>query len=187
MEDAEYQKACEFAANNVQVTVQNIPKRLIIKAENFCKRIQTSKGDPLKKLQILYAFMDEIYDHVNKQTPCRKECYHCCHYSLAVTELEVQFIEKTNDIKRNEKRLTTSDLHGTPCPLMQEGICTVYQSRPFACRKRVAMARSSDWCRAEIVTDHQLPMIHFEEIDRSFDLIVLHSQLIKSADIREFF
>ena len=97
------------------------------------------------------------------------------------------FMEKVSNIKRNEKKTTTAALHGTPCPLMLEGICTVYKSRPFACRKRVSMAASSDWCRVEVVQDHQLPMVHFAEIDRSFDLIVLHSQMIKSADIREFF
>jgi len=187
MEEAEYQKAYEIAAKNLQAAVQNIPQRLITKAENFCERIQVSKGDPLKKLHVLYDFMNEIYGQANGYIACRKGCNHCCHYNVVVTELEVQFIEKNSTIKRNEKDLTSPDFHGTPCPLLEKGICTIYEARPFACRRRVAMTESSFWCKPDIVHDHELPMIHFEEIDKSFDLIVLHSRLIKSADIREFF
>ncbi|MGD1336120.1 YkgJ family cysteine cluster protein [Vibrio harveyi] len=66
---------------------------------------------------------------------CSKGCCACCHVPVEVTRIEAQFIAKSAHIPMNDLTSNkTREPDGTPCPLLKNGICSVYEYRPLACR-----------------------------------------------------
>jgi len=80
---------------------------------------------------------------------CAKGCSHCCHAWVSVTAPEVLYLAKRVRKARGEAavervraaHLATRDydfgtrsLHPHPCPMLETDLCTVYESRPAACR-----------------------------------------------------
>jgi hypothetical protein len=85
---------------------------------------------------------------------CAKGCSHCCHAWVSATALEVLFVAKL--IRREAKsaavenvraaHFATKDFdfsersrHPHPCPLLVADLCSIYPSRPDACRFAVSM------------------------------------------------
>ena len=80
---------------------------------------------------------------------CAKGCSHCCHAWVSATAPEVLYIAKR--IRRvggagvvarvQAAHLATRDYdfvmrsqHPQPCPMLENDLCTAYESRPGACR-----------------------------------------------------
>ncbi len=95
---------------------------------------------------------------------CERGCSFCCHLRVEIRPHEAfvlaHHIESTFDsgkrahaMKRfaeNLQRISplTSDQHiraGIPCALLEDGVCSVYEGRPAACRKYYSV--SVDTCR----------------------------------------
>ncbi|MGZ8175684.1 MAG: YkgJ family cysteine cluster protein [Methylobacter sp.] len=176
-----------FATQNFDRVIESIPKPLVKKEDNLLKFFMKNKRNSSNKLKLLYDFMDNIYQYVNKNTPCKKSCNHCCYYNISVSELEIQYIESSNNIKRNQSHSIVSDFHGTPCPFLKEGCCSIYNSRPFVCRRHVSLGSSDNWCKVEVANKHEFPLLSFSEIDKSYDFLVNESGLNQRSDIRQLF
>lgn len=182
-----YQIEHNFATMNFERVIDGIPKLLVKKEENLLNFFVKNKRNSSYKLKLLYDFMDEIYQHVNKNTPCKKGCNHCCHYNVSISELEVQYIENTYNINRSQNDSFVSDFHGKPCPFLNEGSCSIYRARPFVCRRHVSLGRTENWCEVKIANDYKFPLLAFSEIDKSYDFLVNESGLNQRNDIRQQF
>ena len=92
---------------------------------------------------------------------CTAGCNHCCHEPVGVTPPEALLVyahleqsRSTEDLallrqklsERSEaiRGLTTSERYSPeqPCPLLQEGSCSVYSVRPLACRGMNSLDRA---------------------------------------------
>jgi len=105
-----------------------------------------------------YRFADEMFsEQLTKsgdKIACRAGCFFCCYIKVDATPLEVflvvEFLKKRfspSDIqdihskaKANAEKVSklTAEQHinsAIPCPLLRDGKCSVYQVRPFVCRK----------------------------------------------------
>ncbi|WP_297090879.1 YkgJ family cysteine cluster protein [uncultured Draconibacterium sp.] len=108
----------------------------------------------------MYAIIDGLIDSLfayarqqNQAIECKKGCAWCCHQPVFALDYELNylnnFIHKNFDIvtrsaiqkKAKFKREKLAQLEGdallnakTPCPLLHEGACLVYEARPMACR-----------------------------------------------------
>ena len=187
MDELNYKIEHKFATQNAEIVLENIPKFLVKKEENLFQRFVKSKRNSSYKLKRLYDFMDNIYQHVNKNSPCKKGCNHCCHYNVSISELEVQYIERLNNIKRNQSQSHITDFHGTPCPFLKEGSCSIYNSRPFVCRSHVSIGSSEIWCAVDISNEYEFPQLRFSEIDKSYYFLVNESGFNQRTDIRQQF
>jgi Fe-S-cluster containining protein len=111
-------------------------------------------------IESLYAAIDGLNDSIialaerqNIKVACFKGCHWCCHQAVFANSYELHFLSekiKTHftsgelaDViaKTEAKYLITSELseedilkYKTPCPLLKEGACSAYVSRPMACR-----------------------------------------------------
>lgn len=176
-----------FAKANYDRLAKNIPTRLAAREDGFEKLIENSKSNPFKKLETLYAFMGEMSELVTKFTPCKKGCSYCCYYPVSISDVEIEYIEKHTRIKRRKEYLPKSDFHGAPCPFLKNGCCSIYESRPFVCRKHVALTRDNTWCKPENANDETFPILSFSGIDGAFHRIRHEGASDDVFDIRQVF
>lgn len=177
----------QSAQNTFERLAASIPPRLSEREDRFASQIELSKISSSKKLDSLYSFMNELYGFALKYTPCKKGCSYCCHYSITVCEIEIAYIEKHTKKKRRKELLNKKNFHGFPCPFLEQGICSIYDDRPFACRKHVVLTSTNFWCNPELCNDEEFPILQFTNIDKAFDHIRRESGSFNIFDIRQVF
>ena len=166
----------------------SLPESLEKCEKDFFMKIEKSQLSHLKKLEKLYSFMDVLYMHVHKYTPCKKGCSDCCSYYVTISDIEIQFIEKNNKkIKRNKRINTGSKGVGTPCLFLKKGVCSIYDSRPYVCRRHVMLTPDNSVCTEANAYKHELQRLAWSEFDKSYDFIRAVSGSNKRIDIRDVF
>lgn len=176
------QKKAEVAFTRV---AQNLPKALVEREDTLLKTFAKLTGSDVDKLRWLYNFMDELDQVVDQFTPCKSGCTACCHYAVEISELEIELIEAETSHSRLIKPVPIQSAHGCPCPLLQEGKCSVYLARPFVCRTRITLDDTAKWCAPEVCHDVELPQVSFSEVAEVFDQLRQDGRA--TADIRERF
>lgn len=186
MNEESLEQARENAHRTHQKIISAIHRSLAQREDHLLKQIRRINGDALKKLEMLYSFMDELYSFVAKFTPCKIGCNHCCHYKVTIIEPEVQYIEKAAKIARR-LAILNPEFSWQPCPFLKNGTCSIYKYRPFVCRKHITLCKTSAWCRVEKCNEVTLPMMAYSGIDTSYNFIVVESGSATDRDIRCFF
>lgn len=164
-----------------------VPKPLIDKENTLVERFLKSKGNSITKMRFLYDFMGEVYSSVSKLTPCKKGCSSCCYYKVSISETEIAIIEKETGKKRNKSLKSAENYHGQPCPFLVNNVCSIYQFRPFMCRRHTTMTKTNFWCHPDRSNNERFELLGFSEIDKVYFLIrddVGNSQVV---DIRQVF
>tara|TARA_B100000029_G_scaffold515678_1_gene623932 strand:- start:5130 stop:5903 length:774 start_codon:yes stop_codon:yes gene_type:complete len=92
------------------------------------------------------------------QLACKKGCSHCCYIWVSATAPEVLYVSKlvkkmgekvikkirqANDFTKDFDFETRHE-HPNPCPLLNDNVCSIYNSRPSACR--YAASGNADIC-----------------------------------------
>ena len=97
-------------------------------------------------LTALYEAIDRRAAAANREYKfdCRRGCNHCCYGLVKVGMAEARLIADSDDIDwgrvreraKAVKDKTVQDVHklGSPCPLLVDGVCSVYEVRPIRCR-----------------------------------------------------
>lgn len=133
-------------------------------------------------LKRLYEYTDSLVNASLEQcqlaeinVDCKKGCSFCCHQSIWVLPYEIYHMyeyikanfsarEKSEMIKKTKaKAKITSGLTANeflhykhPCPLLVDGACSVYPSRPIACRIYLSMEVNS--CKEEFNNSKNLDL-----------------------------
>ncbi|WP_272699464.1 YkgJ family cysteine cluster protein [Desulfovibrio sp. Fe33] len=104
-----------------------------------------------------YAIFDTVLDELDLDPPiaCKSGCIHCCYNQVALTEpealvlglhlLETRDSKRLDDLSAKTEALVGSlngkswqDIgmarHRLPCLFLENGNCSVYPARPWACR-----------------------------------------------------
>lgn len=177
-----YEIAFEVARQNLDKIKRNIPPYFRTRIESLYKNSPNYNLDPLKRLEALYKEMDIIYSFVQQFSPCKKGCDHCCYYEIAISDIEVQYIERNVNITEIKGKIKSR--HNKACPFLNEGVCTIYQYRPFFCRRHLSLTNSERWCKENICNKYNFPLIEFPEIDQCYADIISSSSV---RDIRDAF
>jgi len=111
-------------------------------------------------IESLYTEIDGLNDSIvalaerqNIKVACFKGCHWCCHQAVFANSYELHFlsekIKKNFSSKELDEVITKADakqaitsqlsedkvlLFKSPCPLLRDGSCSSYDSRPMACR-----------------------------------------------------
>ena len=183
----EYENAHNIAENNQYSMLKVLPKKLIRQEDRFFEKIQRFKAEPIKKLEMLYSFMDELSKFISRFTPCKKGCSACCHYKVSVSHVEVRYIEKNSQFQRSINLAPSRNFHGEPCPFLKNDSCSIYEARPFACRKHHAFTPDAYWCEPKRSNDQHFPLLSLTNVDKAFKIIREESNSEQPYDIRQFF
>jgi uncharacterized protein len=178
----------ELTENNIQLMIEALPKSLEERENEFFRKMEKSNLSRLKKLEKIYSFMDILYKHVHKYTPCKKHCSYCCSYDVTISDIEIEYIEKRNKKVKRKKTITTkSKGAGTPCLFLTNDLCTIYHSRPYVCRRHVMLTPDSSICTKNNAYKYELRLLTFTEIDKSYDFIRANSNSTELYEIRDVF
>ncbi len=173
---------------NLQIMVDALPKILAKREIEFFQKINQSNLSNLKKLEKLYSFMDVLYKHVNRFTPCKKHCSYCCYYEITISDIEIEYIEKTNKkIRRTKHTKTSSKDPSKPCSFLRKNCCLIYESRPYVCRRHIILTPDNSICTPENAHKYKIQSFTFTELDKSYDFIRATSASTEFFDIRDVF
>ncbi len=90
--------------------------------------------------------------------------------------------------KRKFRKVIAKESRGSsnPCPFFSKSECSIYDVRPFVCRRHTALATTLSWCHLDKCHTIKLPMISFTEIDKVYEQILSESGTQSEIiDIRE--
>ena len=152
----------------------------------FAKRVpqfgfSESRAQPaaLNVVKEIFRVTDEVLTSTlssRRQPACDLGCHWCCYLRVKVTPLELLYIADfiriwwgREEISSFRQRLAVADAStrgldgiarvrsGIACPLLQDGMCSVYPARPIACRFYHSLNQSE--CEAPL-DDDQRSVIH---------------------------
>lgn len=161
-----------------------IPKELQKRENELTFTFSQHRGNSLSKLHDLYCFVDEVLKYVAEVTPCKKGCDYCCKMPVSVSLLELEYMKK--NVKKLRNRLGSTNLDtNSPCPFLNKGTCSVYEFRPFHCRKHVAFTPTSFWCHPDRCHSVKLPLLGMTELTKVYDHLLLEAGMLgRMIDIR---
>ena len=176
-----------YAEENRARIIQRLPPKLVVREDGLLPKFQRNKGTPLRKLELLFDFMEELYSAIGPYLPCKKGCSYCCHIDVIdVSEIEIAFIEQKTQRRRRAK-LGPAPAHGQPCPFLRGDACSIYSARPFLCRRHMVLTRTPYWCHPDRANTEEFPLLAFTEVDNVMGLIRAESGSTTPTDIRRVF
>jgi Fe-S-cluster containining protein len=99
---------------------------------------QTSYQLLLEKIEALAQRQIEAY---GKQIRCKQGCYDCCYPPDTIFQVEALILEQSiADLPSSQQQQIAHNLRAyelgdrSLCPLLDRGICLVYEARPVICR-----------------------------------------------------
>lgn len=120
---------------------------------------------------------------------CREGCAHCCYTPVLISHVEAEVISKLTGhpmVSPSEYTIEPNMSYlGVPCPFLKDDRCSIYSSRPFACRVHYNMDRDNAQC---VLGSAPKIVRYFDR--RSFDMVyvtALSTDDMRYADVRDFF
>ncbi|CAB3682118.1 hypothetical protein R8871_02570 [Paraburkholderia graminis C4D1M] len=103
------------------------------------------------KIEALWEAVDELGAVAKPHAACRKGCSHCCHTSVLMPEQEAALIGRRIGVKPRTvtgltRRGDVAAGYGNPCPFLKGDACSIYSSRPLACRQQFNMDSDALLC-----------------------------------------
>lgn len=110
--------------------------------------------------------------------------------NVTISQIEANLIGEKTGIKVNQlsnsKTHNSDEFIGIPCMFLKDGSCSIYDDRPFVCRKHVWFDTSLYWCDSERSLEVEMPMIEFSGAVGAFFDVTKKSSGGVHADIRDF-
>ncbi|MFL9933634.1 YkgJ family cysteine cluster protein [Paraburkholderia sp. RL18-103-BIB-C] len=119
------------------------------------KRVNAVLNNPAMtisaKIEALWEAVDEIGKTAAPHAACRRGCSHCCHTSVLMPAQEAALIGKRIGVKPAKvtgvtQRGDIESGYHNPCPFLKDGACSIYASRPLACRQQFNMDTDALLC-----------------------------------------
>lgn len=171
--------------------VKAIPPELSEREDNIQAKLIKENASPRSKLRKIYNLIGDIGIVAEPYVACAKGCSSCCKMNVTISQIEANIIsEKTGlNVKQlsNSKNHNSEEFIGIPCMFLKGDSCSIYEVRPFVCRKHVWFDTSPFWCDPERSLKVEMPMIEFSGAVGAFFDVTKKGAGGIHADIRDFF
>lgn len=188
-EDSRFHESCRVAEARRAMFMENISPALAEREDALPKLLRHENASRAAKLRRTFRLIDELLEAASPYVACKKGCSSCCHMNVTISALEAEQIQRATG--RRAKQLSSSMSHplgefqGVQCPFLRDGSCSIYEVRPYMCRKHVNFDETAYWCDPQRMHTAELPMVSFSgPRDAYFDVIGPNGV---TADIRDFF
>jgi uncharacterized protein len=176
------EEAISTSRRRLERLIASFPARLQLLENQLPKKLRKAESK-WEALKILYKTTDELFEAVLPKTPCKRGCSGCCHIPVHISMDEAALIQERTGTAMIAP-LPPRNFHGVPCPFLVNGECSIYEHRPFACRKHVVLHATAYWCAPERCNEIKVSQVHFSELDDAFSRLVNRSTVV---DIRQVF
>jgi len=157
----------------------------------IAKKMRSTNASAASKLRKIYALVDELGDAAKDFVACKDGCAACCHMNVTISAIEAKQIQAVTGARSivlsSSRTHHPAEFSGQPCPFLSNSRCSIYESRPFACRKHVSFDTTSYWCQAERSHEKDLPMIRFDGAEEAFFDVTGRTNSSVFGDIRDFY
>lgn len=171
--------------------VSSLDASLKEREDLIAKRMQSTNASAISKIRKIYALVDELGAAAKDFVACKKRCAACCHMNVMISAIEAKHIETATGKPRvalSESRThDLAEFSGQPCPFLKDSSCSIYDVRPFACRKHVSFDTTNYWCQPERSHQKELPLIRFDGAEEAFFSVTGRTTHGVFGDIRDFF
>jgi Fe-S-cluster containining protein len=174
--------AISTSRKRLEHLIASFPHRLRLLERQLPKKIEKA-GSKQEQLKILYKTADELFAGVLPKTPCRRGCSGCCHIPVHISLDEARLIHDKTGATMTAPS-PPKNFHGVACPFLKNEECSIYDHRPFACRRHVALHATPFWCAPERCNDIKVSQVRFSELEDAFKRLLGFTPIV---DIRQVF
>ncbi len=171
--------------------VNAIPHELSEREDNIQAKLANENASPRSKLRKIYNLMTDLGSAAEPYVACAKGCSSCCKMNVTISQIEANLISEKTGLNVNQlansKNHDSEEFIGIPCIFLKDGSCSIYDVRPFVCRKHVWFDTSSYWCDPQRSLEATMPMIEFSGAAAAFFDVTKKDSGGIHADIRDFF
>lgn len=130
-------------------------QELIAKLDPFKKEIEkliksaSQETTARRKLKKVRELIDLLNTSLSGISACQSGCSHCCHIPVLMTQTEANIISEEIQVKAEMPAYSLSTKMsevGVPCTFLKDNKCSIYDSRPIACRLCHNMDEDSILC-----------------------------------------
>lgn len=167
----------QYTQQNMKKVVSSIPTKLLEKENSFFNKLSKSPLSNIKKLEMIYSFMQQLSDSYESFTPCKKGCSICCSLgTITIHDVEIELIKKKYKLKGNIIKPRENGY----CHFLKDGQCSIYDARPYVCRRYQSFYKNNSAClpdNQKILVDAgiQETILEFSEIKKLFNMIIRDS------------
>ena len=167
-----------------------VPKSLLDR-EDAIAGVARENASARSKLKRVYRLMDEISVYRAGHVACGRACSACCRMNVTISGLEADAIAAATG--RSLRQVTETIAHpqdefvGSPCSFLVADECSIYDSRPLACRKHASYFSTNKWCSPPHLNTIQAPLVRFGGLDEALVALSARRGTAIFADIRDFF
>lgn len=144
-----------------------------------------------KRLQMLRSLADRVNNAVSPQAACKKGCDACCKIQVEISAWEARLIGAELGLRVMEpsevedSRARSLDLMGSACGFLKEGQCSIYESRPIACRLHHSLSDDASMCQMDVKPEESMvPAMNLVSLKAGYAVC---SGSTRFNDIRDFF
>lgn len=183
--DPKDQEQWEAVAKSIQSRVDGAAQNRI--ADQAARAVS-----PAAKVIYLRKMADNLVAAAAPSIACKSGCAGCCHMSVIIGEAEAEQIAKATGARIRKKNIRYTPVgdekySGDPCVFLENGKCSIYENRPFACRVYFVVHHDNSRCQIVPGVPAMAPSIdldgYYTAYARAFGPQVVETM----ADVREYF
>lgn len=173
------------------IFLSSIPSDLSRREHAIARTLALDNASPQSKLRKISRLIEEFSSLFVPFVACEKGCSSCCRMNITISKVEADYIHRQSG--RSSIHIAGTRAHrleeflGKPCPFLSQNTCTIYEFRPYVCRKDVSFDTTSYWCEPSRALYATLPMVGFSGIDDALSAVTGKASSDIVANIRDFF
>lgn len=181
----------EEAQQRCDAYLASVDPQVLAREDALPRALRATNASVSSKLRQVYVVIDQLTAAARPFAACSKGCSACCHMNVMISGAEAGTISRATGVRPAD--ISHSKVHGleafsgVPCPFLKERVCSIYEHRPFACRKHLSFHTSDYWCRPEHSHEEEMPLVRYSGAEEAYFAVTGGGERGVLADIRDFF